>query len=71
MEITLASIAAIAAKYIEDSIDVKNILIFVKNPIKGGKPAIENKTIVKQKDIKEFILISKDKSVKSLFFFFK
>jgi hypothetical protein len=44
---TLNKILIKAAKYIEDSTADKNMLILTKNPIVGGKPAIENKEVAR------------------------
>ena len=42
-------------------IKLNNIKSFEKNPLKGGIPAIENKTNKKEKAFKEFILNIFDK----------
>lgn len=59
----------IATKYIDASIDAKKIPIFTKNPIIGGIPAIDNKTVLKNKANTLLALLKEFKSVKSLFCF--
>ena len=59
----------VATKNIEDSITLEKIFIFVKKPIKGGKPAIENKTVVNIKANNLLDFISDAKSDRSLFVF--
>ena len=49
VETTLNKILIKATKYIEDSKADKNMLILTKNPIVGGKPAIENKDVANTK----------------------
>ena len=58
-----------ATKYIDASIDTKNIPIFTKNPIIGGRPAIDNKTVLKNKAKILLDLFNEFKSAKSLFCF--
>jgi len=52
------------------SIEAKKILILTKKPIIGGSPAIENKTVLNKKAKILLDLLSKFKSVNSLFCFF-
>ena len=59
----------IATKYIDASIDAKKIPILTKNPIMGGSPAIESKTVLKNKANILFDLLKDFKSAKSLFCF--
>jgi len=56
-------------KYIDDSIDAKNTPIFTRKPIIGGNPATESNTVAKKIARVLFDLLSKTKSVKSLFCF--
>ena len=70
MDKTLHNIIIIEDKYIEDSIATKKTPILTKNPMKGGNPAIDNKTIEKINAATLLDLFNKDKSDKSLLFFF-
>ena len=69
MEITLHKILIIAMKYIDASIDTKKIPILTKNPIIGGIPAMESKTVLKNKAKILLDLLNSFKSAKSLFCF--
>ena len=66
---TLHKMLIIATKYIDASMEAKKIPILTKNPIMGGSPAIENKTVLKNKAKILLDLLNKLKSVKSLFCF--
>ena len=59
----------IATKYIDASIETKKIPILTKNPIIGGRPAIDNKTVLKNKAKILLDLFNEFKSAKSLFCF--
>ena len=59
----------IATKYIDASIDAKKIPILTKNPIIGGIPAIDSKTVLKNKAKTLLALPKEFKSAKSLFCF--
>jgi len=59
----------IATKYIDASIDTKKIPILTKNPTIGGRPATENRTVLKHKAKILFDLLNNCKSAKSLFCF--
>jgi hypothetical protein len=61
---------ATAIKYIDASIETKKIPILTKKPIIGGRPAIDNKTVLKNKARILLDLLNEFKSVKSLFCFF-
>jgi hypothetical protein len=56
-------------KYIDASIDTKKIPILTKNPIIGGIPAMESKTVLKNKAKILLDLLNSFKSAKSLFCF--
>ena len=66
---TLHSILTIATKYIDASIDAKKIPILTKNPIIGGSPAMENKTVLKNNARILLDLLNRLKYAKSLFCF--
>lgn len=51
------------------SIDAKKIPTFTKNPIIGGIPAIDSKTVLKNKAKTLLALLKEFKSAKSLFCF--
>ena len=59
----------IATKYIDASIELRNIFNLVKNPINGGKPAIENNVVDKINPKILLDLMSEATSAKSLFAF--
>ena len=59
-----------ATKYIEDSIQLRKMFILVKNPIKGGNPAIEKSTVLKIRAIIRLVFSIPDRSDKSLLCFF-
>jgi hypothetical protein len=59
----------IATKYIDASIDAKKTPILTKNPIIGGIPAIDSKTVLKNKAKTLLALLKEFKSAKSLFCF--
>jgi hypothetical protein len=59
----------IATKYMDASMDTKKIPILTKNPTIGGSPAIENKTVLKNKAKILLDLFNEFKSARSLFCF--
>ena len=59
----------IATKYIDASIDTKKIPILTMNPTIGGRPAMDNKTVLKNKAKILLDLLKEFKSAKSLFCF--
>jgi hypothetical protein len=59
----------IATKYIDASMDDRKTPILTKNPIIGGIPAIDSKTVLKNKANTLLTLLKEFKSAKSLFCF--
>ena len=68
---TLHKILTIPTKYIDASMETKNIPNLTKKPTIGGKPAIDNKTVAKKSAKILLDLLNKTKSAKSLFCFFE